>query len=71
MGPPTPPVDCSWGGPGGVGSRGGGFPSPGGNMLPLSPSVLEAEEKEREIKEPQHTEDAWPTEKERKVKGQT
>ena len=46
MGPPNPAVDWDWGGPGGVGSRGGGFPSPGGNILSLSPSTLEAGEKD-------------------------
>lgn len=55
MGPPTPAVDCGGGAPGGVGSRGGGLPSPGGNMLPLSPSVLEAGEKEQKYYKPQQT----------------
>lgn len=73
MGPPTPSVDWGWGGPGGVGSKGGGLPSPGGNMLPLSPSALQAEEKNRNIREPQHAEKVSPppTGKMRKQKGQT
>lgn len=51
MDPPGPVADGCEGGPGGVGSRGGGFPSPGGIMFPLSPSMLQARKKEKRKKD--------------------